>query len=178
MQKKLILFTLPALMLLSHKPALAAETLIGQAMEKNGMEVGAVYLQAVEMECNGKMEETGNTDIHLETDIHALQNNSNGFAYGEWIPYLTVTYHLSKLNSKWEQSGMLMPMVASDGPHYGKNVKLDGAGKYHVSFHIEPPSAVGFCRHTDKETGVGKWWEAFDVSWDFTYLGTGKKGGY
>lgn len=37
---------------------------------------------------------------------------------------------------------------------------------------------MGLGRHTDKETGVGKWYKPFDVEWDFNYVGTGKKGGY
>lgn len=170
---------LTSLLMLISLPALAAETTIGQAVEKNGMEIGGVYLQPIKMECApGVKQDPTDYDIHLETDIHALQNNPNGFSYGEWIPYLTINYHLSKEGSNWEQSGMLMPMVANDGPHYGRNVKLDGAGKYKVSFHIDPPNVAGFCRHTDKETGVSPWWSAFDVTWEFVYLGTGKSGGY
>jgi uncharacterized protein involved in high-affinity Fe2+ transport len=170
-----IRFLCTGLLILS--PALfAAETTIGQAIEKNGMEIGAVYLQPVEME--GMPASNMNTDIHLETDIHALANNPNGFGLGEWIPYLTITYHLSKKNSTWSSEGTLMPMVANDGPHYGKNILLDGVGEYHLSFHILPPSSNGFSRHMDKETGVAPWWAPIDVSWDFTYLGTGKKGGY
>ncbi len=69
-------------------------------------------------------------------------------------------------------------MVASDGPHYADNIKLNGAGKYKLRYHIVPPPVNGFFRHTDKETGVGKWWTPFDLTWDFTYLGAGKKGGY
>ncbi|WP_193385280.1 iron transporter, partial [Yersinia pestis] len=26
-------------------------------------------------------------------------------------------------------------------------------------------------RHTDSETGVGRWWKPFDVSYDFKYVG-------
>lgn len=156
----------------------AAESTIGQAIEKNGMEIGAVYLQAVDMACMSNVSDNTQYDIHLETDVHALQNNPNGFAFGEWIPYLTIAYHLDKEGTDWEQTGSLVPMVANDGPHYGQNVKLDGAGKYKLTFHIEPPDVMGFCHHTDKETGVSKWWSPFDVSWEFTYLGTGKKGGY
>ena len=69
-------------------------------------------------------------------------------------------------------------MVASDGPHYGANLKLDGAGKYHLTYHIDPPPYQGFYRHEDEETGVGRWWEPFDLSWEFAFVGTGKKGGY
>ena len=71
-----------------------------------------------------------------------------------------------------------MPMVASDGPHYGENIQLDGPGKYRVRYHIVPPPFNGFYRHTDKETGVGEWWAPFDLAWDFIYAGAGKKGGY
>lgn len=68
-------------------------------------------------------------------------------------------------------------MVASDGPHYGANVRMDGPGKYHVAYEISP-GAHGFLRHTDKETGVSVWWQPFTTEWDFIYTGTGKKGGY
>lgn len=169
---------LTSLLALSSTSLWAAETTIGQAVQKDGMEIGGVYLQPVKMACMGSMQDPSQYDIHLETDIHALQNNPNGFAYGEWIPYLTIAYHLSKEGTNWQQTGSLRPMVANDGPHYGENVKLDGPGKYQVTFHIEPPSVAGFCRHADKETGVADWWTPFDVSWEFTYLGTGKKGGY
>ncbi len=36
-----------------------------------------------------------------------------------------------------------MPMVASDGPHYGANIKMMGVGNYKVTYHIEPPSKPG-----------------------------------
>ena len=68
--------------------------------------------------------------------------------------------------------------VASDGPHYGENIKLDGPGKYRVRYRIAPPPVNGFYRHTDKETGVGEWWTPFELEWDFIYAGAGKKGGY
>lgn len=157
--------------------ALAAETPIGHAIGKNGMEIGAVYLQAVVMEPAMPGEDKP-SDIHLEADIHAVKGNPNGFGMGEWIPSLQVAFHLKKEASTWEKTGMLMPMVASDGPHYGANVKMDGPGKYHLTYHINPPPFNSFMRHVDKETGVGKWWDPFDVSWNFTYVGTGKKGGY
>ena len=33
-------------------------------------------------------------------------------------------------------------------------------------------------RHVDKETGVGPWFKPFTAEYDFTFAGTGKKGGY
>jgi periplasmic iron binding protein len=158
-------------------PAVAAEVPIGKPVEKNGMEVGAVYLQAVTMEpmLPGMM---APADIHLEADIHAAKGNKNGFGPGDWVPYLGITYRISKEGSPWVISGAFMPMVAQDGPHYGANVKLDGPGKYKLTYHILPPPYQGFYRHTDKETGVAPWWTPFDVEWEFVFAGTGKKGGY
>jgi len=154
----------------------AGDVYIG-AVERHGMQVGAVYIQPVTME---PMMPGMNkpADIHLEADIHALKGNAQGFREGDWMPYLGISYALTKKGSSWEQSGTLMPMAASDGPHYADNIKLDGAGKYHLVYHIEPPAGHAFHRHTDKETGVAPWWEPFDLEWDFVYVGTGKKGGY
>ncbi len=166
-----------SLLLSASTSIFAAETPIGQPIEKNGMEVGAVYLQAVLMDPD-MPHRAGPADIHLEADIRAIKGNTNGFAVGEWIPSLQVAYHLSKIGTTWEQTGTLMPMVANDGPHYGENVKLNGPGKYRLTFDIKPPPYSGFVRHVDKETGVGKWWEPFSVGWEFAYVGTGKKGGY
>ncbi len=75
----------------------------------------------------------------------------------------------------------MMPMVADDGPHYGDNVKLQGAGKYKLKLTVEPPSAnthAHFGRHVDKETGVGPWFKKFELNYEFTYAGTGKKSTY
>jgi periplasmic iron binding protein len=157
--------------------AAAAETKIGASVEKNGMEVGAVYLQPVVMEpMMPGMKDV--MDVHLEADIHAQKGNTNGFGPGDWVPYLGITYRLQKVGGDWESFGAFMPMVANDGPHYGANVKLNGPGKYRLTYHILPPVYQGFYRHTDKETGVAAWWSPFDVTWDFVFTGVGKKGAY
>lgn len=162
-------------------PALALEYPIGAPQNVSGMEVGAVYLQPVEMEPAGHMRKVAESDIHLEADIHALASNVNGYAEGSWIPFLLVRYELTKQGSSDVIRGDMMPMVASDGPHYGDNVKLAGPGKYKVRFSILPPSAnphVHFGRHTDRDTGVRPWFKPFEVEYEFTYVGIGKKGGY
>jgi len=169
---------MPALLALSFTgSAQAGEFPIGDPVEKNGMEIVAVYLQPVTMEpmLPGMMDET---DIHLEADIHALKGNKNGFGAGEWIPYLDITWLITKKGSDWKKIGHFGHMIASDGPHYANNIKLDGPGKYTLMYHIKPPAYNGYMRHTDKETGVEKWWKPFDLEWDFTYTGSGKKGGY
>ena len=161
--------------------ALAAEYPSGQPQDLNGLEVAAVYLQPVEMEPGGMMRAAKDSDIHLEADIHATADNTNGLPEGAWAPYLNIQYALQKKGSDTVIKGELMPMVANDGPHYGDNVKLEGPGKYQLTFVIgSPESAAGnhFGRHVDKETGVAPWFKTFELKYEFVYAGTGKKGGY
>lgn len=161
--------------------AFAAEYPIGKPVDQGGMEVAAVFLQPIEMAPAGMMRPAKESDIHLEADIHALAHNPNGFPEGAWMPYLVIHYALQKVGSDKTLSGDLMPMVANDGPHYGDNVKLEGAGKYKLTLTIAPPSANKmnhFGRHIDKETGVAPWFKTFTTSYEFVYAGTGKKGGY
>jgi periplasmic iron binding protein len=157
--------------------ALALEYPIGEPQNGGGLEVAAVYLQPIVMEPAGMMRPAIESDIHLEADIHVLADNPNGFAEGEWMPGLNITYVLTKEDSGEEISGPLMAMVASDGPHYGDNVKLMGVGEYHLVLTVTPPGA-SFGRHVDKETGVAPWFEPFTTEYDFTFAGTGKAGTY
>lgn len=146
-----------------------------------GMEIAAVYLQPIEMDPPGMMRAAAESDIHLEADIHATQDNRNGYAEGDWIPHLGITYELVKLDDNTVVSGVFMPMVASDGPHYGDNVKLAGPGQYRLTYTISPPGndhMPMFGRHVDKETGVAEWFAPFTASYEFVYAGVGKVGGY
>src|SRR4030095_7239544 len=141
-----------ALAAVSAAPAL--EYPIGKPQIKNGMEIAAVYLQPVTMEPAGMMREAKDSDIHLEADIRATDKNNNGFADGTWIPYLAIGYELTKQGSSDKISGTMMPMVASDGPHYGDNVKVAGPGRYTLRLSIAPPGTdtpSHFGRPVDKE---------------------------
>jgi uncharacterized protein involved in high-affinity Fe2+ transport len=161
--------------------AVGKEYPIGKPQKVAGMEVAAVYLQPIEMDPPGMMREAKDSDVHLEADIKAAKDNKNGYAEGDWISYLAVTYELTKIGDSQTLRGEFMPMVANDGPHYGDNVKLLGPGKYTLKLTIAPPSAnpqAHFGRHVDKETGVGPWFKTFTVEYEFTYAGTGKKGAY
>ncbi|MDB5774713.1 MAG: rane protein [Herbaspirillum sp.] len=163
--------------------AQAAEYPIGHPQKPagTGLEVAAVYLQPVTMEPKGMMLDAAKSDIHLEADIHAIADNPNGYAEGDWASNLVIQYELRKAGSAKVIKGDLMPMVANDGPHYGDNVKLDGPGKYTLKLMIAPPTAdphSHFGRHVDKETGVKDWWKPFEASFDFAFAGIGKKGGY
>jgi uncharacterized protein involved in high-affinity Fe2+ transport len=178
------LFLSCALWLAAGAPAHALEYPIGTPQNLAGMEVAAVYLQAIDMEPEGHMRKAGESDIHLEADIHALGNNPNGLPEGFWVPHLLVKYELTKVGTNEVIKGDMMPMVASDGPHYGDNVKLKGPGKYKLKFTIYPPNAKEnpagnmFGRHTDRATGVRPWFKPVEAEWEFTFAGIGKKGGY
>ncbi|MCB1486329.1 MAG: iron transporter [Bauldia sp.] len=173
--------TATGFIILSVGEAFAIEYPISEPQHGGGLEVAAVYLQPIEMDPPGVMRPAADSDIHLEADIHALADNPNGFGEGEWIPYLVVEFELTKVGSDESVSGRLMPMVASDGPHYGDNISLFGAGSYRLKFTVSPPNAdpmAHFGRHIDKETGVAAWFEPFTTEYEFTYAGTGKKGAY
>lgn len=159
----------------------AVEYPVGTPQQRNGMEIAAVYLQPVTMEPDGMMRKVEASDVHMEADIHALGSNPNGFEEGAWIPYLSIQYTITKQGSNEQISGDFMPMVANDGPHYGDNIKLMGPGKYTVKYLILPPGTdhhSHFGRHTDRLTGVRPWFKPFEVEFEFTYVGIGKKGGY
>jgi uncharacterized protein involved in high-affinity Fe2+ transport len=170
-----------ALALLWVGGASAKEYPIGKPKIVEGLEVAAVYLQPIEMDPPDLMRPAAESDIHLEADIKATKNNRNGFPDGEWVPALSVKYELVKVADGQTIGGELMPMVANDGPHYGDNVKLAGPGKYKLKLTVAPPRAnphMHFGRHVDKETGVAPWFKPFEASYEFTFAGTGKKGGY
>jgi uncharacterized protein involved in high-affinity Fe2+ transport len=92
-----------------------------------------VYLQPIEMDPPGMMRPAVDSDVHLESDISALPNNSNGFQEGSFVPYLNVSFTLRKDGSDKALSGDFHAMVANDRPHYGDNLKLSGPGKYQAN---------------------------------------------
>ncbi len=174
------LFALGALAAGGANVAWAKEYPIGEPQALHGMTIGAVYLQPIEMDPPGMMRATAESDVHLEADIHAASDNKNGFVEEAWIPYLSVRYELTKVGGD-TVSGEMMPMVASDGPHYGDNVKLMGPGTYRLRLTVEAPGGVNaahFGRHVDRETGVAPWFDKFSVDYEFVFAGTGKKGAY
>lgn len=161
-----------ALLLASAATSLAfKEYPAGEPVTVNNMEIAAVYLKPIDMEPRGMGLSAAQSDIHLEADIHATDGNKNGFGAGEWVPYLVINYTLTNLDTGKSQTGAFMPMVAGDGPHYGANIKMMGAGNYKVVYQIEPPSKGGLHRHTDEETGVGRWFAPFEATFTFKYAG-------
>ncbi|MDR1966913.1 MAG: iron transporter [Synergistaceae bacterium] len=145
---------------------------IGDDQVVGPLVIAGVYFQPVDMEpaSAGGLPKS-QADMHLEADISANEGNDLGYGAGDFVPNLTVRYIAEKVGGK-KIEGVFMPMSASDGPHYGNNVKLDGAGKYKITFIIESPEKQDYLLHVDQETGVpGRFWkEPITVSWDFDFI--------
>lgn len=146
---------------------------LGDEHKVGPLTIAGVYFQPVDMEPAGLGGlPASQADMHLEADISANEGNNLGYGVGDFVPYLTVKYKAQKQGSNKVIEGNFMPMSASDGPHYGNNVKLDGPGKYKITFIIENPEKQSYLLHVDKETGVtGRFWkEPITVSWDFDFI--------
>jgi periplasmic iron binding protein len=140
-----------------------------EGFEKNHLRVAAVWLPSVTME--GSDSGTSGA-IHVEADISATEENPNGFAAGEFVPYLKIAYKLTSADGKTIlDQGMMLPMVARDGLHYGTSMVPPKPGTYKLSYKIEPPSMGGLGRHHDPITGVAPWWDPFEVEFEWEYEG-------
>ena len=119
------------------------------------MNVSAVFFQAVPMTAGATIKEqkAEDYDIHLEADISALENTL-GYEKGSWVPYLTVDYKVAAGNEV-KAEGTFMEMAASDGPHYGANIKLPDAGTYELTITIHSPADNDYLIHSDALTGPG-----------------------
>lgn len=156
---------------------MAMDVVFGPDVGVHGMKIGASYIQGVMMSPQ-KKGMPKDADIHLETDVHALPGNPQGFPATAWIPGLKIHFVLTKDGSNWRDEGDYLPMVAQGGPHYGMNIKLDGPGHYQVTNYYQPPSAQGMFLIREAQKGVYPWWHPFTRHYQFDYLGTGKHGGY
>ena len=146
-----------------------------QDQDAGPLTVGAVYFQPIDMEPSSMGLKAADASFHLEADIHANQKGTElGYGKGDFVPDLTVNYDIiDKTSNASVASGTFMQMNASDGPHYGANVKLDKAGAYKLVLKIESPEKKGWMLHVDPETGVtGRFWtEPLEVTfpeWNYT----------
>jgi uncharacterized protein involved in high-affinity Fe2+ transport len=148
---------------------------LGDDFERGPLNIAGVYFQPVDMIPASAGLPASQSDMHLEADISALENDL-GYGVGDFVPNLTVQYEIIKLSTNERVEGTFMPMNASDGPHYGANVKLPGsggAGEYTVRFLVQNPEAQGYVLHVDQATGVpGRFWGAPLVAeWTLSYAG-------
>ena len=142
---------------------------IGDEKEVGPLVVSGVYFQPVDMEPAGNSIPKAEADAHIEADITASAEGATlGYGKGDFVPWLKVKAYLQKEGSDKVQEVAFMPMNASDGPHYGANIKFEeGVGKYKVKFEISAPGNE-YLLHTDPETGVtGRFWtEPLVAEWD------------
>jgi uncharacterized protein involved in high-affinity Fe2+ transport len=150
-------------------PAAAKEFYISEPVVKNDMQIVPHYLLGIEMAPMTKGMDMGPGAVHLEVDVHATKDDKRGFKEDEWIPYLTISYTIEKVGTKFKKAGKLLAMTAGDGPHYANNVELMGDGDYRLTYQFDPPSKAGFVRHVDKASGVPDWWQPFSESWTFHF---------
>lgn len=148
---------------------------IGDSVEKGPLHIAAVYFQPVDMEPAGNSLPKAESDAHIEADITATMEGAEQLGYGkdEFVPGLSVKAIIQKEGSDKVQEIAFMPMNASDGPHYGSNIKFEeGLGAYKVKLVISPPGNE-YLLHIDKETGVaGKFWTTpIEVEWTFDWEG-------
>jgi uncharacterized protein involved in high-affinity Fe2+ transport len=145
---------------------------LGDDRELGPINVAGVYFQPVDMLPTGNSLPASQADMHMEADISAAEGNDLGYGVGDFVPNLTVRYEIAKVGSSWQIEGNFMPMNASDGPHYGANLKLDGAGTYKIRFIIQNPESQGYLLHIDQDTGVpGRFWQQPLVAeWDFDFI--------
>ncbi len=126
------------------------------------LNVAGVYFQPVDYYPAGAAPGAADNDIHIEADISGGEGSDKlGYGVGDWIPYLTVDYSVVDESGAEKASGTFMEMNASDGPHYGANIKLPDAGTYTCKFTIHSPEENGFLIHMGEETGpeVQEFWK-------------------
>ncbi len=133
-----------AAVLVAALPAAAKEFYVGEPIVKNDMQLVPHYLLGIGMAPMTTGMDMGPNAVHVEIDVHATKDDKRGFKE-EWIPFLTISYAIEKVGTKFKKTGKLLAMTAGDGPHYANNVALMGDGDYRLTFPFEPPSKAGFC---------------------------------
>src|ERR1700760_4994281 len=84
-------------MLLTAVPAGAVqEFYVGEPVVKEGMQIVPNYLTGVQMDKMPAGMGMSADAVHLEADVHATKDETHGFAEDAWIPYLTVSFVLTK----------------------------------------------------------------------------------
>ena len=136
--------------------------------EVGWMTMSMVYFQPVDMAPADLAASKEGTDLHIEVDLTANENPYS-FPVDGWVPYLSIDFVINDAETGKEVlTGSMMPMAASDGPHYGNNIAL-ADGTYTITLYIKSPAENGYLLHVDDETGVeakdGFWTEPLTATW-------------
>jgi len=178
MKKIIIVSALTTLGASAFIPAYADHPISTPKIYQGKVETALIWVEPVKMEPMPTMDMSVKPDIHNEIDQHAIKGDKMGFGAGGWVPDCNIACTISKQKSDWKIVFSMMSMIANDGPHYGRNIKLDGPGKYDETCQIDPPDWNSFYRHVDKNTGVGPFFKPYTISGSFKFIGSGKAGGY
>ena len=132
--------------------------------QTNGpLTVDLVYFQAIDMEQGSVLvPPASESDMHFEVDVSTNEKAGEiGYEADQFLPYLEVKVKIydQATGNLVKDLGTMMPMIASDGPHYGNNIKLE-PGKYRVEVEIPSP-ADKFMLHTGNDTSAvdGRFWK-------------------
>lgn len=130
------------------------------------MTMAMVYFQPVDMAPSDLAAPKEGSDLHIEVDLTANEN-PYAFPVDGWVPYLSIDFVINDTEGKEVLTGSMMPMAASDGPHYGNNIALP-EGEYSITLSIKSPAENGYLLHVDDETGVEAdefWTEPLTATW-------------
>lgn len=146
-------------------PARAA--VLGGPLVQGGVEVIPSALTGIELDKGSRVRTPDS--IFLAADIHGAPGEAHGFGEHAFIPYLSVSFVLTKEGvPTFRKVGLLFPVATKSGPRYGAGTELAGAGNYRLSYIVSPPSSHGMLRQTGKD-GVAEWWKPMTGNWNFTY---------
>ena len=151
-------------------PAAAQAAVIGGPLLRDGLEIVPSLLTGVELDRVPTSMSRGPDSIVLVADVHAAKDEAHGFAEHVFIPYLSISYSLTKEGMPtFKRAGLLVPVAGKSGPRYGATADMAGPGTYHLIYLISPPSSHGMMRQTDPSGGVPDWWKPITANWTFTY---------
>jgi uncharacterized protein involved in high-affinity Fe2+ transport len=160
-----------ALVLLSALTASSAHAAaIGGPLVRDGLEMVPSTQTDVTLDRTPSTMSRSANPIFLQLDVHTTRDETHGFAEGAFMPYLSVSYILTKDDAPtFKQAGLLYPVASGSGPHYAAGADMAGPGTYHVTFIVSPPSSRGLMRRTDKSGGVPDWWKPITANWTFRF---------
>ena len=150
------LWTLCAV-LLAAAPALfpwgAGAAVIGGPLLRDGLEIVPSTLTGVELDRPAVLSRAADS-VFLVADVHAAKDEAHGFAEHAFIPYLSISYALTKDDAPtFKKAGLLYPVAAKDGPHYGASAEMAGPG--HLPFDLHHIAAQ-FARHDAPDRQGGR----------------------
>jgi hypothetical protein len=148
----------------------AGAAVIGGPLLRDGLEIVPSTLSGAQLDRAPAAMSRDADATFLVADIHATKDEAHGFAEHAFIPYLAISFVLTKDDAPtFKKAGLLFPLAAKDGPHYAASADMAGPGTYQLTYIVAPPSAHGMVRRTDKADGVPEWFKPITARWTFNY---------